>query len=83
LAQWIRSGSSAFDSACRIIYGPEFPAEGLVHVSSLTDDYYHFDEMSHTLEGKRSRRRYRLGDRVKVEVVRVDLNRRLFGFARV
>jgi ribonuclease R len=57
--------------------GQVFPAEGLVHVSSLTDDYYHFDEMSHTLEGKRSRRRYRLGDRVKVEVVRVDLNRRL------
>ena len=57
--------------------GAVFPAEGLVHVSSLTDDYYHFDEAAHTLEGKRSRRRYRLGDRVKVEVVRVDLNRRL------
>ena len=57
--------------------GQVFPAEGLVHVSSLTDDYYHYDEASHSLEGKRTRRRYRLGDRVKVEVVRVDLNRRL------
>ncbi len=57
--------------------GQVFPAEGLVHVSSLTDDYYHFDETAHTLEGKRSRKRYRLGDRVKVEVTRVDLNRRL------
>lgn len=57
--------------------GQVFPAEGLIHVSSLTDDYYHFDEMAHTLEGKRTRRRYRLGDRVKVEVTRVDLDRRL------
>jgi ribonuclease R len=60
--------------------GEVFPIEGLVHVSSLRDDYYHFDEPSHTLEGKRSRRRYRLGDRVKVEVVRVDINRRQLDF---
>ncbi len=54
-----------------------FPAEGLVHISSLVDDYYWFDESSHTLEGKRTKRRYRLGDRVRVEVSRVDLPRRL------
>jgi ribonuclease R len=60
--------------------GEVFPIEGLVHVSSLTDDYYHFDELSHTLEGKRSHRRYRLGDRVQVEVVRVDINRRQLDF---
>jgi ribonuclease R len=60
--------------------GDVFPAEGLVHVSSLTDDYYHHDEASHTLEGKRSRRSYRLGDRVTVEVVRVDINRRQLDF---
>ena len=60
--------------------GAIFPAEGLVHVSSLTDDYYHFDEVSHTLEGKRTRRRFRLGDRIKVEVVRVDINRRQLDF---
>ena len=54
--------------------------EGLVHISSLVDDYYWFDEASHTLEGKRTRRRYRLGDRVHVEVARVDIPRRLLDF---
>ncbi|HSQ55608.1 MAG TPA: ribonuclease R, partial [Gemmata sp.] len=54
-----------------------FPAEGLVHISSLVDDYYWFDEPSHTLEGRRTKRRFRLGDRVKVEVARVDVPRRM------
>jgi ribonuclease R len=58
----------------------KFPAEGLVHISSLVDDYYWFDEPSHTLEGKRTRRRFRLGDRVRVEVARVDMPRRLLDF---
>ncbi len=54
-----------------------FPAEGLVHVSSLVDDYYWFDEGAHTLEGRRTKRRFRLGDRVRVEVARVDMQRRM------
>jgi ribonuclease R len=54
-----------------------FPAEGLVHISSLVDDYYWFDEPSHTLEGRRTKRRFRLGDRVRVEVARVDVQRRM------
>lgn len=57
-----------------------FPAEGLVHISSLTDDYYHYDESSHSLEGGRRKKRYRLGDRVRVEVARVDLQRRMLDF---
>jgi ribonuclease R len=56
--------------------GKEFPAEGLVHVSSLGDDYYQYDADGHLLEGRRHGQRYRLGDEVRVEVVRVDLNRR-------
>jgi ribonuclease R len=56
------------------------PVEGRVHVSTLTDDYYAYDESSHTLIGKRYKRRYRLGDKVKVEVVRVDLQRRQLDF---
>ncbi len=58
----------------------QFPVEGLVHISSLTDDYYYYDEDSHTLQGRRTKRRFRLGDRVQVEVARVELNRRQMDF---
>jgi ribonuclease R len=51
------------------------PVEGLVHISTLTDDYYSFEEASHSLIGRRTQRRYRLGDRIQVQVVRVDLQR--------
>ncbi|QDU23133.1 ribonuclease R [Urbifossiella limnaea] len=61
----------------------KFPAEGLVHISSLVDDYYHFDGAGHALEGGRSRRRFRLGDRVRVEVARVDLPKRMLDFRLV
>ena len=60
--------------------GKEFPAEGLVHVSSLGDDYYQYDADGHVLEGRRHGHRYRLGDEVRVEVVRVDLQRRQLDF---
>ncbi|HTK78546.1 MAG TPA: S1 RNA-binding domain-containing protein, partial [Gemmataceae bacterium] len=56
------------------------PVEGLVHVTTLSDDYYYFDEASHTLEGRRTKKRYRLGDKVRVKVVRVDVNRRQLDF---
>ncbi|MFH2135552.1 MAG: ribonuclease R [Pseudomonadota bacterium] len=47
--------------------------EGLVHVSELGADYYHFDATKHQMSGERTGKRYRLGDRVKVKVVRVDM----------
>jgi ribonuclease R len=47
--------------------------EGLVHVSELGADYYHFDAAKHQMLGERTGKRYRLGDRVKVKVVRVDM----------
>jgi ribonuclease R len=56
------------------------PVDGLVHVSTMTDDYYYFDERSHSLIGQRRKQRYRLGDKVKVKVVRVDLQRRQLDF---
>ena len=56
--------------------GEALPIEGLVHVSTLPDDYYYFEEDTHSLLGQRTRRSYQLGDKVRVEVVRVDLNRR-------
>jgi ribonuclease R len=58
----------------------KLPVEGLVHVSTLLDDYYYFDEPSHSLIGRRTHRRYRLGDKVRVKVVRVDLQRRQLDF---
>jgi len=60
--------------------GKEFPAEGMVHVSSLGDDYYQYNPDGHVLEGRRQGHRYRLGDAVKIEVVRVDLQRRHLDF---
>ncbi|MBI3045792.1 MAG: ribonuclease R [Betaproteobacteria bacterium] len=48
--------------------------EGLVHVSDLGSDYFHYDAGKHHLMGERTRKRYRLGDRVRVKVVRVDLD---------
>jgi ribonuclease R len=58
----------------------DLPVEGLVHVSTLPDDYYYFEEATHSLIGKRTGRRYRLGDRVRVTVVRVDVQRRQLDF---
>jgi ribonuclease R len=58
----------------------KLPIEGLVHISTLTDDYYYYDETTHSLTGRKTKRRYRLGDKVKVTVVRVDLQRRQLDF---
>ncbi|MGQ0579942.1 MAG: ribonuclease R [Betaproteobacteria bacterium] len=47
--------------------------EGLVHISELGSDYFHYDAAKHQLLGERTGRRFRLGDRVSVKLVRVDL----------
>jgi len=47
--------------------------EGLVHISELGKDYFHFDATKHLLMGERTGQRYRLGDRVQVRVVKVDM----------
>ena len=57
-----------------------FPAEGLVSVATLGDEYFTYDSAAHSLTGGRTRTRYRLGDRVTVEVARVDLQRRQLDF---
>jgi ribonuclease R len=56
------------------------PVEGLVHISTLPDDYYNFIAAEHSLTGRRTGRRYRLGDKVRVKVVHVDLQRRQLDF---
>jgi ribonuclease R len=58
----------------------KLPVEGLVHISTLVDDYYYYEEATHTLIGRRTKRRYRLGDKVRVNVVRVDVQRRQLDF---
>jgi ribonuclease R len=58
----------------------EMPVEGLVHVSTLDDDYYYFDEAGISLRGRRGKSVYRLGDRLRVRVIRVDLQRRQMDF---
>jgi ribonuclease R len=47
--------------------------EGLVHISELGSDYFHFDAGRHELLGERTRRSFRLGDRLPVTVARVDM----------
>jgi len=59
----------------------EIYVQGLVHVSSMTDDYYRLDERGHRLVGENTGTVYRLGDRVRVQVARVDLVRRQVDFA--
>lgn len=54
--------------------------EGLVHITALKNDYYHFDPAKHTLVGKRTETKYRLGDRIRVLVARVDLDNREIDF---
>jgi ribonuclease R len=61
----------------------EIYVQGLVHVSSMSDDYYVFDERAHLLKGENAKRVYRLGDRVEVQLVRVDLEQRKLDFALV
>jgi len=54
----------------------EHYVEGLVHISSMADDYYRFLEQQHILKGESTKKVYRLGDKVRVQVVRVDMERR-------
>jgi ribonuclease R len=54
--------------------------EGLVHLSTMLDDDYRYLASAHALHGARSRRVFRLGDRVRVRVLRADAERRLIDF---
>jgi ribonuclease R len=67
------TGVTAFGLYIELI---EHFVEGLVHVSTMADDYYRFVERAHILRGENKGRIYRLGDRVKVQVIKVDMERR-------
>jgi ribonuclease R len=54
----------------------DYFVDGLVHISELGRDYFQYDGARHSLMGERTRQRFRLADRMKVKLVRVDLDQR-------
>ncbi|CAK0768175.1 RNase R [Gammaproteobacteria bacterium] len=54
--------------------------EGLIHITSLANDYYHFDPIHHRLTGERTRHIFRLGDPLRVQVIAVNLDDRKIDF---
>ena len=60
---------------------PDALITGLIHVSSLTDDFYLFEPARRQLIGRRSRKRYSVGDELSVFVSRVDVFKRQVDFA--
>ena len=67
------TGVSAFGLYIELI---EHFVEGMVHVSTMADDYYRFIEKAHLLKGENTHQVYRLGDKVRVQVIKVDMERR-------
>ncbi|WP_159888396.1 ribonuclease R [Paenibacillus puerhi] len=57
--------------------------EGLIRLSDMSDDYYHYHEAQHALIGERTSKIYRLGDEVKVRVSRVNMEEKTVDFAMV
>ncbi|HLF24232.1 MAG TPA: ribonuclease R [Burkholderiales bacterium] len=57
--------------------------DGLIHITALGNDYYHFDPARHRLVGERTRGIYRLGDPIRIKVVRVDLDEARIDFEPV
>ncbi|MCX8085080.1 MAG: S1 RNA-binding domain-containing protein, partial [Calditerrivibrio sp.] len=57
--------------------------EGLVHVTNMLGDYYNYDEKTLTLTGERTRKIYRIGQRVEIEVLSVNPNERQIDFVIV
>jgi ribonuclease R len=67
------TGVAAFGLFVQLI---EHYVEGLVHVSTMADDYYRFLDGAHMLRGENTQKVYRLGDKVAVRVVRVNMDTR-------
>ena len=67
------TGVAAFGLFIELI---EHYVEGMVHVSTMADDYYRFLEARHMLRGENTNKSYRLGDKVRVQVLRVNMDER-------
>ena len=61
----------------------ESKISGLVHITQLTNDHYHFDAIRHLLSGERRGLKFRLGDPVRVQVLRASLEDRKIDFRLV
>lgn len=83
LGQAFKGRISAVTSFGIFVELDEIYVEGLVHVTSLKNDYYTFDSAKHRLIGARGGQVYRLGDKMTVLVARVDLNERKIDFEPV
>ncbi|HIC7359270.1 TPA: ribonuclease R [Legionella pneumophila] len=83
LGQVFKGRISAVTSFGIFVELDEIYVEGLVHVTSLKNDYYNFDSAKHRLIGARGGQVYRLGDKMTVLVARVDLNERKIDFEPV
>lgn len=80
LGQVFKGRISAVTSFGIFVELDEIYVEGLVHVTSLKNDYYTFDSVKHRLIGTRGGQVYRLGDKMTVLVARVDLDERKIDF---
>jgi ribonuclease R len=67
------TGVAAFGLFIELI---EHFVEGMVHISTMADDYYRFIDGAHLLRGENTEKVYRLGDKVKVQVIRVNMEAR-------
>jgi ribonuclease R len=65
------TGVAAFGLFIELV---EHYVEGMVHVSTMADDYYRFVDSAHMLRGENTHKVYRLGDKVKVQVIRVNMD---------
>lgn len=74
------SGIKSFGMYCEI---DENHCEGMVPMRELDDDYYDFDEKNYCLVGRRRGKVYRLGDAVKIEVTKANIEKRLLDFSLV
>ncbi|OYV53217.1 MAG: ribonuclease R, partial [Legionella sp. 21-45-4] len=83
IGQVFRGRISAVTSFGIFVELDDIYVEGLVHVSSLKNDYYAFDAIKHRLVGERTNHSYCLGDKMSILVARVDLDERKIDFEPV
>jgi ribonuclease R len=54
--------------------------EGLIHITALKDDYYHFDQLNHKMKGERTGKTFQIGDKIRIKVAAVNLDERKIDF---